>query len=399
MRTARDPLATAAAAAALAIVLTACTSSGDSTDPAQQHDLQRTPVASQLQLEPADTSGLLLPTQFEQLVTVEPAWDLPVESGADIMLSAEETDRALIFQAVDSTGSVVWTAERPRNCSGFVVTEDADGRELAVLTDTEAGTDAVSVLTASAYDLATGEPVWGPVELPGPHAGPGLVFQAPPEGFMGDSGEAIGLDPSTGQQLSADDGRVLGEFAGTVVRAGTDSLTGSRGSGEVLWEIPADDLGEEVSTADLSVSPQTSAAPGLILLDTGSGTGPLIGLDTGAVLAPAARDAARDAATATAVLLDDDDLVVQDEHGEEQLTLPVSEETSLEAVVGVLVYLRDGSAVRVHNAVTGEVAQAYPQDDEGAVAVPARVTAHGTGTLVVGERTLLSTTRVADDQG
>ena len=81
------------------------------------------------------------------------------------------------------------------------------------------------MLTASAYDLATGDPVWGPVELPGPHAGPGLVFQAPPEGFMGESGEAVALDPSTGQRLDADGGRALGEFAGTVVRATADALT------------------------------------------------------------------------------------------------------------------------------------------------------------------------------
>lgn len=399
MRTARDTSVIAAAAAALVLGLTACTVGGSSTDPAQQPDLERTPAVSGQPLEPADTEDVLLPTQFDQLVTVEPAWDLPVQFGENIALSAEETDHSLVFHAVDSTGAVLWSAERPRNCSGFVVTEDAEGRELAVLTDTEPGSDAIAVLTASAYDLATGDPVWGPVELPGPHAGPGLVFQAPPEGFMGESGEAVALDPSTGQRLDADGGRALGEFAGTVVRATADALTGSRGNGEVLWEIPADGLGDGVAIADLSVSPRTVAATGLLLLDTGSGTGPVLDLATGTVLASAARDAAQDAGSATTALLDTESLRILDDQGDEQLTVPVSAETSLEAVVGVLVYLRDGSSVRVLNGVTGDVAQAYPQDGEGTIALPAHVTVQGTGTLVAGERTLLATTRVAHDQG
>lgn len=77
----------------------------------------------------------------------------------------------------------------------------------------------------------------------------------------------------------------------------------------------------------------------------------------------------------------------------------VRDGTTLEAVVGVLVYQRDGSAVRVHNGITGGIAQAYPQDGTGAVAVPHLVTEAGTGTLTAGSRTLLSTQRVIEEQG
>lgn len=397
MRLTRDSVRSTALFAALALVLSACTETGDGGDPAQQHDLQRTPTPSGQELEPVDTSGVQVPTQFDQLVTVEPAWDLPVQSGEDILLSAEETDRALVFRAVGPTGTVLWSAERPRSCSGFVVTEDADGRELAVLTDTEAGDDQVAVVTASAYDLASGAPVWGPVEVPGPHAGPGLVFEAPPEGFMGESGEPVALDPGTGRRIAAEGGRVLGEFRGTLVRVGTDAITGSRSSGEPAWTIPLDDLGHGIGASELAVSPKADPTPGLALLDGGGGMGPLIDLESGEVLAPAVRDAARDSSSATTALLDEDGLTVLDAAGDEQLSMSVSSEATLEAVVGVLVYLRDGTSVRVHNGVTGGVAQAYAQDGDGAVALPVHVTPHGSGTLQVGDRTLLATSRVTDD--
>ena len=133
----------------------------------------------------ADTSDVRLPAQFDQLVTIEPAWDLPIQRGGSVFLSAEETDRALVFRAVDSSGTVRWSAERPLACAGFVVTRDADGRDLAVLTDAEASDDDLSVTTASAYDLGSGEQVWGPVEVPGPAHRPGARVRGSARGFHG----------------------------------------------------------------------------------------------------------------------------------------------------------------------------------------------------------------------
>jgi hypothetical protein len=228
------------------------------------------------------------------------------------------------------------------------------------------------------------------------------VFQAPPEGFMGESGQPIALDPTTGEELGTGDGRVLGEFDGVVLRTDSDVLTGTRGTGDPDWRIPLDDLGAGASADDLTAAPLPESAPGLVLLSTGDGTGddggPLIDLGSGAVLSERARDAARDPGSGTTALLDAEGLTLLDGEGDEQLAMSVSEQTELEAVVGVLVYLRDGSAVRVHNGVTGGIAQAYAQDGEGRVAVPVRVTAEGTGTLAVGGTTLLATSRIADDQ-
>lgn len=390
--------AVVAASAAALLALTACTPDGGAEvqGPGEAEGLDRGPSASSEQLTAADTADLRLPTQFDQLVTVEPAWDLPVQRGGGIFLSAEETDRALVFRAVDSSGTVRWTAERPLACAGFVVTQDADGRDLAVLTDAETSDDDLSVTTASAYDLGSGEPVWGPIEVPGPHTGPGLVFEAPPEGFMGDGGESAVLDPTTGEPLDGDGG-VIGEFDGTVLRTAGDEVIAETGSGDG-WSSPLGELGAEAST--LEAHPAADAADGLALLDTGDGGGPLLDLASGDVLDRDVHDAARDPGSGITALLDGDGLTVLGDTGEEQLSMSVRDGTAVEAVVGALVYLRDGDSVRVHNGVTGSLAQAYARDGTGAVAVPRLVTDKGTGTLEAGERTLLTTDRaVGDEQG
>src|SRR5699024_6951654 len=282
---------------------------------------------------------------------------------------------------------------RPLACAGFVVTRDADGRDLAVLTDAETSDDDLSVTTASAYDLGSGEPVWGPVEVPGPHTGPGLVFEAPPEGFMGDGGEAAVLDPTTGEPLEGDGG-VIGEFDGTVLRTAGVEVIAETGSG-AEWTSPLSELDADPSTLEAHAAAE--AADGLALLDTGDGVGPLLDLASGDVLARDVHDAARDPSSGTTALLDGDGLTVLDDAGEEQLSMSVRAGTTVEAVVGSLVYLRDGDTVRVHNGMTGSLAQAYAQDGTGAVAVPGLVTEKGTGTLDAGARTVLATNRPAGD--
>ena len=107
--------AVVAVSVAAALTLTACTSHGvtEGQDPAEVEGLDRVPNASSEHLPAADTSDVRLPTQFDQLVTVEPTWDLPVQRGGDVFLSAEETDRALVYRAVDSTGTVLGPRSAP----------------------------------------------------------------------------------------------------------------------------------------------------------------------------------------------------------------------------------------------------------------------------------------------
>lgn len=194
--------------------LTACASAdpypgteGDDTVPGQE-----SPSGDIVITTDVDTSGMWVPHAFEDSQLIDPAWVTPVEYADGVFLGAREHDGDLIFVAVDRSGDVLWTRNRPASCSGFAITRDASGRALAVLTDVDTTDDALAGITASAYELLTGDHVWGPIEVPGPHQGPGLVFAAPPEDFMGTAGVRTALDPSTGGVAAEDseDSRVLG---------------------------------------------------------------------------------------------------------------------------------------------------------------------------------------------
>lgn len=162
-----------------------------------------------------------LPTSFEELAVLDPGWDTDAQYADGVYLAAGEHDGVLEFTSVDVHGRVLWAVQRPASCTGFAVTTDADGRALAVLGDLQTSSDALAATTASAYDLTTGEHVWGPVEVRGPYQGPGLVFAAPPEGFMGETGPRVALDPTT--TLAGEDRTAL------IAQVATDARTGSLG--------------------------------------------------------------------------------------------------------------------------------------------------------------------------
>src|SRR5690606_134129 len=118
-----------------------------------------------------------VPYNLWGMVAVDPGWDtLPQHADGVFLAPSEDEDgQALTFTAVDEEGTILWTAQRPLSSSDFTLTTDADGRALAVLTDVATTDDALAGTPATAYDLHTGEEVWGPVTVPGPHYGPGVV--------------------------------------------------------------------------------------------------------------------------------------------------------------------------------------------------------------------------------
>ena len=130
-----------------------------------------------------------LPLIVEPLELVEPGWDLDVKHLGDVFLSAGIGDERLGFSAVDSNGTTLWQAQRPRGCTGFTVTADSEGKPLAVLTDSASDQSCSTEVTASAYDLESGEQRWGPTEVPGPMHGPGTVFSP-----ADDEAETVALD-------------------------------------------------------------------------------------------------------------------------------------------------------------------------------------------------------------
>lgn len=356
-----------AAATLTALVLAACGS------PAPELDREPHTVAAPLQA--VDASGMRLPTQFEGRTLVDPGWTTTPQHAAGIHLGAGARDGHVEISAVDAQGTVLWAAQRPLDAAGFAVTTEADGRALAVLED-RAEPDAPTTVTA--YDLATGTRAWGPITVPGPHAGPGLVYG---------TGPRVALDPTTGTvAASDDDARVLAELDGTVLLVDDDALVARRSSGTDLWRTPVAEHGGDATALTVVARPSAD----LVLLGTSPTTGALLDLEDGTVLADA-RDAAVDPSTGTLVTLDGTSLRATSPGGDELWSLSVTPTTTIAALGGVLLYLRDGGAIRVHNAITGEVAQGYALDGQGTIIVPEQFTADGADVLLDNARRLLAT--------
>ncbi len=344
-------------------------------------------------LPEVDTSSLRLPFQYEQLDVVDPGWDLPVQYADGVYLSAVTADGILEFTAVDIHGNVLWSAQRPAGNSEFALTTDDQDRALAVLTDS-GGTDGGTATTATAYDLHTGDQVWGPVDVPGPPKGPGLVFADPEaaDGSGAQGGAPTVLDPSTGEAVAtATDARPVGEFHGIVLLADEEALVAQdTDDDEERWRLP---LAEQGWSADsLSASPdQLGMGHDLALVGTSGSAQALIDVQDGTVLSDTAQEAAVDAGTDTLVVLDDAGLQAYDPAGQHLWSLSTAEQTTIAAAGGVMLYLREGESVRAHNAVTGAVAEAYDPEGEGVITVPVHVTSFGAAVLTDGERQLLAT--------
>lgn len=345
-------------------------------------------------LPAVDTTQMRLPTPFEGLQVVTPEWEITPHYADGVYLAAGEHDGVLEFTAVDLTGEALWSAQRPLSCSGFALTTDAQGRALAILTDVNTTDEALAGTSASAYDLSTGEQVWGPVEVPGPYQGPGLVFAAPPEEFVGESGPRTALDPTTGQiaatESGADPERIVGEYHGTLLlEDGQHLIARDIARSRELWRVPLADHGWDPGSIRPTLDPISDEER--VLIEVSATSQALLDLRDGTVLSEALREAAVDASTDTRVILDDDGLHAYDSDDQLLWSLSTSAETSIAAVGGVFLYLREDQAVRVHNVITGEVAEAYDPHGQGPIIVPIHITANGTALLSDGQRYLMAT--------
>ncbi|CAM3864410.1 hypothetical protein [Isoptericola cucumis] len=387
-----------AALLAVALLLAGC---GPVAPEPAAPEPDRTPSAGDTAVREADSARLQLPTPFEGARLVDPGWEVPPQHADGTFLAAAEKDGVLRFTAVDPHGDVRWRAERPVSCTGFVVTEDARGRAVAVLTDTASTDDALAGTTATAYDLATGEELWGPVDVPGPHQGPGLVFARPSTDPMGEPGPRTVLDPTTGRVAVAEGhrggDRVIGEHDGTVLLVeGAALVARDTAGGDALWRLGLDDHGWTAG----SIQPSTNdpQVAGRALVETSPTTGALLDLRDGTVLDDTARDALDDPVTGTRVTLQESGIQARAPEGRPLWSVSTGRDTTLAAVEDVLLFVREGDAVRVHNAVTGEVAQGYPPDGSGRIVVPTRVAGDGATVVQDGRRYLLAA-REGDESG
>ena len=389
------------AAALLAVALAACTSAPEGAEsdgaPDEQLDLQREPVADGDQLPSAPAEELWLPYQVQQLALVRPPWPAgAAQERNGVFIAPQEADGALTFSAVDDDGTTLWSAQRPASCTGFVLTSTSDGQDIVVLADLDEASEGLAT-TASAYDLSTGDQVWGPVEVPGPHRGPGLVYAQMPDTF-GDPEGALALDADTGQVLPVPEHeQVIGEHGGTVLTVDDTRLTAlepAQDGLDVRWDVP---LGERGWTSEeIATVAGTDPGPDVALLDVGTGGPVLLDLAGGDVLAEGVRDAVTDAATGARVVLDDEGLHGIDPDGADIWSAPAGAEAQLQATGGALVYLLDDGAVRVHNTLTGEVATGYDSQGSGEIAVPELIAPTGAVLLTAGDASMLATTRPAE---
>ncbi|TSI19420.1 PQQ-binding-like beta-propeller repeat protein [Brevibacterium aurantiacum] len=244
-----------------------------------------------------------------------------------------EKDARLEYRAVDSNGVILWTAQRPRVCSAYLVTT-TDSGPIAVLMDQGPTTGGSLTSTASGYDLETGQKRWGPVETPGAMLGNGLVFASAPKDFIGTGGPRTALDPATGDVVAAENDdtstRVVALFSEHLVRSRDDNLIGENLDGDRLWTRTAGDF--DVSAAEAREIPwEPIGATHALLGDAGSEERTLIDLNSGASVDSDISGAWFDSSTDTLVTAGAD-LQGFDSDGSERWESPLPENAEVAAV-------------------------------------------------------------------
>ncbi|MFK4760129.1 hypothetical protein ACI3KS_04260 [Microbacterium sp. ZW T5_45] len=364
------------------VALSACSSDG--IVDGRPADLDPTPYGVDAPAPTAAATNLALPEEFENAPLLDPGWiATPQEAGGIFLGLREETDR-VVFSAVSDTGSVLWEAERPMICSASVATMAAD-RPIGVLMDLRAGTDTFVVSTATGYDLRTGEEIWGPVKVPGPHQGPGLVFAAPPEQFMGSSGPRVALDPSAGTILADErelpGARIVGEQGGIVLIADQDELTATSDGEQVLWSLPLEEVGW--ATAGASVMEDIQLSDDAAMLGDAASGYTLIRLGDGAILARDVQDATVDDSTGTLIALGDH-LTGYDDTGALAWEHDSPADSTLVSAGRGALYLRTPDGIHVYDSATGTARATALRVD-----VPDRITSRGAALIGPTGRPLL----------
>lgn len=380
------------------LVLSAC-SGGNIVGGESIPHYDPTPKVVDVAAPEAATEGLRVPLQLQDLPMVDPQWVIQPQHSDDIFLAADDAEGLLTYRAVDSTGTVLWEAERPQSCTGFTLTSVGED-SIAVLTDVAPDGEGFGATTVSGYQLETGDTMWGPVEVPGQHVGPGAVFAASPKSQIGEIGPKVVLDPATGEVLvdERDDERVevVGEYHGIVLLLqdgelqahATETLQQSGVVPDPLWAIDAEEHGwsaEKIHSADVGEMAPLDAA----LVGNTGGDLSLVDLETGDIIATGVSDAVQDPSSQTWVTLGED-LTGHNPAGGEYFQ-ESNENMSFLGVGAAMVYLQNSAGgLEARNVVTGDIGRAYDPDEEGVPAVPTYISPGGTGVLQVDEGYLLA---------
>lgn len=291
-----------------------------------------------------------------------------------------------------------WQIDTNPSCVGRTSTA-VDGETLDVILDSDASLDGNTlatrtVATAFRHD---GEIVWGPVEVPGPHRGPGLIFADTPKGVV--SNEPVGtvmLDARTGRRVDAGLAeKALYEGNGVGVAGTLDDVTAFRtGDGVLLWDSAS--LARPAGTGpdwQPTLIDATGQSIGNVLFFrwTDAGGHSLIaahrledGADLGIVpgeLSGPSVIAARESTVYVRSKLNAGESVVSAISARQGLvwSVPFTGETVLASAGDGMVYLRHNGEGAALKALDGSVAL------RGAFAVPVAVLPDGTALIPTGE--------------
>lgn len=242
------------AASACVMILASC-GSEDNADP------DTAAIGAQLSDSPGELDVAHAPeVPTDQLPPgAEPTWSLELDSSPHItenrlvsLVYPDSNEAELSIVGLDPTGTLRWRITTNPSCAGFGITRH-EGRDLVIVLDSDADVAAGELATrttATAFDTDDGSVAWGPVDVPGPLRGPGLIFgEAPGSVVAEESGPRVMLSVADGSVVAdeTEDDTVYYEHHGVGVFE-RDGVLQARdtATGDSLWT--SDELAQPAGT-------------------------------------------------------------------------------------------------------------------------------------------------------
>ena len=293
------------AAACGAAVVSGCTDSQQAPADSSSDDggagggtAHATPTLVGEQAPTIPWDALNLPLEMTTMIVVDPGWRFAAQQLEGTFVGVAEQEDHLLVRCVESDGTVLWEAARPRGCEAFVLTRTSQGEPVVVLADAPTRSAADQrARSLTAYHLRTAAPVWGPIPAPHGLAGPGLLL-ADADGnvdaaLAADSGDVI---------VSAEDvrdGVILAEHLGSVLARQGSTIMLRDPAGKAQWTVP---LPQGIAPATLRALGRIDTRVPLVALADAGGSGCVLDMHDGSILAEDALAVERDAALEVAVV-------------------------------------------------------------------------------------------------
>lgn len=390
--------------AALAGVLAACRD----TNPAASGPAPAPPVEDpepSIRNKPAqrvDPEELTLPLEMTPMIIVDPGWSSTPQQLDGIFAGYRDREDRLTYVVVEQDGTVLWEADRPLSCTGFTLTRGPDDRAVAVLADLAPSKDAVAAMTLTGYDLRTAEPLWGPVEAPGPQAALGLVYAEPTDEPMGPGGSRTALAGGSGAVASAEaepgSGRILAEHLGTIVSVDDTELIATNSDGKRLWRR---DLPAQWQTDRITVVGTIDTDTAYAVLTDQDAAGIVVDLASGAEVVSDAYAVEYDHVNDITVVASGKTVRGLDAEGVEQWRHEDTDQLDLISAGERLAYAvrRDEGTLVVLDTLQGIMVQPYDVDSTAPLAMPEIFSADTAAAVQAGSRRYLVTTEFDENYG